>query len=208
MGERRLDCCSVQSPAEGYLPLPRVAAALARDQADRVRASLERRTGEHTQCRTLLPSITSFFLDQRAETFIVSVWFVQQVNGGVQTEVGPLQPNELLDLVRKGNVRPETKLRKGDSAWFPASDVGGLFEAASKLPLKFFCPSCGVEVSRPPVTCKQCLHDIQKGEARVVSPEQPGELPKAVAQARQHADHEARQSMQNWLRKRFPRRSG
>ena len=138
----------------------------------------------------------------------MTVWFVQQVNGEVQTEIGPLQPKELLELVRKGSIRPETKLRKGDSAWFPASDVGGLFEAASRRPLKFFCPSCGVEVSRPPVTCKHCLHDIQRGEARVVSAEQPDQLPTAVAQARNKADDEARQSMQNWLRKRLPRRSG
>ena len=75
----------------------------------------------------------------------MTVWFVQQVNGEVQTEIGPLQPKELLELVRKGSIRPETKLRKGDSAWFPASDVGGLFEAASRRPLNFSVP---VAVSR------------------------------------------------------------
>mgnify|MGYP000293648354 CR=1 FL=1 len=46
---------------------------------------------------------------------------------GDSEDVGPLRPSELLDKVRSGEVRPETMLRKDDSAYFQASDVGGLF---------------------------------------------------------------------------------
>ncbi len=55
-------------------------------------------------------------------------WFYQQGD----YEVGPLRPKELLDYVRKGVIRAHTPIRKGDSNWTPADQVGGLFEAARK----------------------------------------------------------------------------
>jgi hypothetical protein len=46
--------------------------------------------------------------------------------------VGPIGPAELLQMVKKGEVTSETLVRKDDSKWYPADEVGGLFEAAFK----------------------------------------------------------------------------
>src|SRR6056297_2813742 len=67
----------------------------------------------------------------------VAVWFLKRMEGNVETEVGPLRPNELLSLVRKGQVQPDTMLRKDDSAWFEARTVGGLFEAALRQEVQY-----------------------------------------------------------------------
>ena len=104
----------------------------------------------------------------------MSQWFVQRMEGNVQSEVGPLRPAELLTLVRKGDVQPETLLRKDDSAWFPARDVGGLFEAALRKEVQYYCPGCNLRVREPPVTCPGCLRDLAKGEARMILPERQG----------------------------------
>ena len=45
-------------------------------------------------------------------------------------KVGPLSPQELLELIRVGDVTATTMVRKNDSKWFRADSVGGLFEAA------------------------------------------------------------------------------
>ena len=45
-------------------------------------------------------------------------------------KVGPLTPQELLEMVRLGDVTATTMVRKNDSKWFRADEVGGLFEAA------------------------------------------------------------------------------
>ena len=54
----------------------------------------------------------------------VAQWFLQRMEGNIQTEVGPLRPRELLALVRKGEIKPATLLRKDDSAWFPRPRSG------------------------------------------------------------------------------------
>jgi hypothetical protein len=41
-----------------------------------------------------------------------------------------MSAGDLLKKVREGEVTPQTHVRKEDSAWFPADEVGGLFEAA------------------------------------------------------------------------------
>ena len=46
--------------------------------------------------------------------------------------IGPLESDELLRKVRRGDITEGTQVRKNDSAWFPAKDVNGLFEAAFK----------------------------------------------------------------------------
>lgn len=45
-------------------------------------------------------------------------------------KVGPLSPQQLLELVRIGDVTVTTRVRKNDSSWFRADEVSGLFEAA------------------------------------------------------------------------------
>ena len=44
--------------------------------------------------------------------------------------MGPMSPQELLEMVRVGDVTGTTLVRKNDSKWFRADSVGGLFEAA------------------------------------------------------------------------------
>lgn len=134
----------------------------------------------------------------------VADWFLKRTEGTVQTEVGPLRPSELLSLVRKGEIQPDTMLRKDDSAWFAARTVGGLFEAAMRQELQYFCPGCNSRIRQPPVTCAKCLRDVQKGEARVVKPEPvsgvvvPDEAPDLA--------EEARKSVQGWLAKKVANR--
>lgn len=93
-------------------------------------------------------------------------WFIQQDEG--YEDLGPLGPSELLELVRNGEVIADTLLRKDDdSAWFVAKDVGGLFEAAMRPTIEYFCPQCEAEVSEPPVICHKCGRKIQEGITKI-----------------------------------------
>jgi hypothetical protein len=121
------------------------------------------------------------------------------MEGNVQSEVGPLRPNELLALVRKGEIQPETMLRKDDSAWFEARTVGGLFEAAARQEVEYYCPGCNRRVSRPPVTCPNCLRDLKRGEARAVQPQANSSAPKPEDNGQAS---ESQRSVQNWLKKK------
>ena len=78
-------------------------------------------------------------------------WFYQRAG---QT-IGPLSPKELLAKVRDGEVLPQTLVKKDDSQWVEASEVGGLTEAATKDRV-YHCPFCGGNIRKPPVTCRQC----------------------------------------------------
>nr|WP_286177817.1 DUF4339 domain-containing protein [Rhodopirellula sp. JC639] len=127
------------------------------------------------------------------------------MEGNVQTEVGPLRPSELLAMVRKGEIKPETRLRKNDSAWFPASDVGGLFEAAVRQEIQYYCPACGLRIDPPPRTCPRCLRDIGRGEAREIKPEKMTANIAISGEAEE--SKEERQSVQNWLQKKVAGRS-
>ncbi|MEM6471760.1 MAG: DUF4339 domain-containing protein [Planctomycetota bacterium] len=129
----------------------------------------------------------------------MAVWFMQRMEGNVQTEVGPLQPSELLTMVRRGEVQPGTKLRKNDSAWFEARTVGGLFEAAERQEVQYFCPSCNYRIPKPPTRCPKCLRDLGAGEARAVTPAAPG----STEPSTQTADEQnAERSVQSWLKKK------
>ena len=134
----------------------------------------------------------------------MTAWFLQRMEGNVQTEVGPLRPSELLSLVRKGEIKPETRLRKNDSAWFPASDVGGLFEAAVRQENQYYCPSCGIRIGQPPRTCPRCLRDIGRGEAREIKPEKMAANIATPTEPEEH--HESKQSVQNWLQKKVAKK--
>lgn len=92
-------------------------------------------------------------------------WFIQQ-DEGVE-DLGPFRPSELLELVRNGEVIADTLIRKDDLAWFVASDVGGLFEAAMRPTIEYFCPECETEVSEPPVICHKCGREIQEAITKI-----------------------------------------
>jgi len=85
-------------------------------------------------------------------------WYIQT---NPDEEVGPLRPGDLLQAVRSGKVTPETKVRKGDSAWFYAAEVGGLFEAAVKPTIEYLCPRCQHKVVAGPSRCSLCGHDVE-----------------------------------------------
>ena len=91
-------------------------------------------------------------------------WYVQRESA----DLGPLRPAELLSLVRDGSVQPETFLRKDDSAWFAASEVGGLFEAARRPTIEYYCPHCeNVRLAAPPATCSKCDRIISKPRQKI-----------------------------------------
>ncbi|QDV67420.1 hypothetical protein Poly24_11150 [Rosistilla carotiformis] len=92
-------------------------------------------------------------LPDKGVVFSMSQWFVQQDE---DTEIGPLRPSELLDLVRQGVVTRQTLCRKEDSPWCYAQDVGGLFQAAESQVASYRCPHCQKSISQPPTFCKGC----------------------------------------------------
>lgn len=96
----------------------------------------------------------------------MSDWFVQSKSGG--DESGPYRPSELLELVRSGEVTPESMLRKDNSNWFVAADVGGLFEAAMRPTIRNFCPNCQFEISEPPVTCPKCDTNVVRAQTEII----------------------------------------
>lgn len=79
-------------------------------------------------------------------------WYYQSADN----EEGPCSAADLLRLVREQVIQSETMVRKDDSAWFPAGQVGGLFEAAAKPTVEYQCPSCGTRVGKPPTYCRRC----------------------------------------------------
>lgn len=117
-------------------------------------------------------------------------WFVQ----GPDEQIGPLRPADLLKLVRSGHVTPETKIRKGASAWFEASEVGGLFEAAMRPTIEHFCPGCNSPVHEPPCTCTQCGREIYQAKTRITENTISGDHQRPNASP-------AGRSVQTWLKK-------
>ena len=79
-------------------------------------------------------------------------WFYQ-IEG---REHGPFASADLLQLIRDRTIDQETLVRKDSSAWFPAGQVGGLFEAAAKPTIEYECPTCSSRVSKPPTYCRRC----------------------------------------------------
>jgi len=123
----------------------------------------------------------------------VTRWFVQQDES--QEDLGPLRPSELLEMVRGGKVTSESMLRKDDSNWFSASNVGGLFEAAMRPTIRYFCPQCETEVTEPPVNCHECGREIQRALTQITENS-------IVNQADQSVVGNAGSSVKNWLKKK------
>ena len=126
------------------------------------------------------------------------------MDGNIQTELGPLKPSELLELVRRGEVVPTSLVRKDDSAWFEAGEVGGLFEAAVRPTIHYYCPQCETEVTEPPVTCPKCLRDIRR--AREVVVENKIDKKRGASTPEPAQDDAAKKSMQSWLSKRVKKK--
>ncbi len=119
----------------------------------------------------------------------MSQWYVR--NGDL--DIGPLTGSELLGLIRQGAVKRDTPVRKNDSAWFAASDVGGLFDAASQDTYEYFCQECGTKVEKPPSVCPYCEIPITRAVAKRIQHKIDGHKP--AAKPKRTA------SMNRWLQK-------
>jgi len=140
-------------------------------------------------------STASIAHSRRSPGGTVADWFVKpDTSDSSVPEIGPLRPNELLDLVRSGDVLPETQIRKGDSAWFSASSVGGLFEAAIRPTISYYCPQCNVPISKPPAVCTKCLATIQKGREEIIE--------NSIHSRGNDLASNTGRSVQNWLKKK------
>jgi GYF domain 2 len=91
-------------------------------------------------------------------------WFVQQAS----EVVGPLGPAELLALVRSGVVTQHTKIRKRDSEWLMANEVGGLFEAAMRPTIESRCPECDALLDSVPCQCPKCGRRVNTPRTRII----------------------------------------
>jgi len=83
-------------------------------------------------------------------------------------ELGPLKGSELLERVRDQTITQTTLVRKDESAWFPAGEVGGLFAAASKPTVEYNCPDCGSTVSKPPCYCRKCRRALDYARPKFI----------------------------------------
>lgn len=126
-------------------------------------------------------------------------WFIKSNND--EADIGPLRPSELLQRVRSGSVLRETDIRKDDSAWFKAGTVGGLFEAAMRPTIEYFCPQCRKEVPEPPVTCPHCDLRVTKAITKITE--------NSISHpAQDSVPGQAAKSMQSWLKKKRIKRDG
>ena len=55
-------------------------------------------------------------------------WYCQLMG----SDLGPLNVEQLVDMVRQHQITPEDLVRRNESPWVPAYQVKGLFEAAAK----------------------------------------------------------------------------
>ena len=104
-------------------------------------------------------------------------------------EIGPLKSSEIVAHVRQGKVTPDTLVRKNDSQWVSAREVGGLLEAADAAKRsEHVCPFCGEPIPRPPARCPSCLRDVvvslKGGPAASVPAPRKAELTPEEAQER------------------------
>jgi len=118
-------------------------------------------------------------------------WFMQSA----AEELGPFSPSQVLEMVRRGEITRDTKLKKDDSAWFPAGEIGGLFEAAVRPTVRYLCPVCRSEVKIPPCQCAHCGRDIDVAHRQVI------EHKIESVSHNGHAPGGPGASMQGWLNK-------
>lgn len=120
-------------------------------------------------------------------------WFIQRA--GSSEDLGPYRPSELLEMVRSGEVTSETMLRKDNSKWFAAADVGGLFEAAMRPTIRYFCPHCHTEINEPPVMCPKCDANVVRAKTLIKE--------NTIVSRTDHGTHEATSnSVKNWLNRK------
>ena len=119
-------------------------------------------------------------------------WFIKQDEES--GDLGPFRPPDLLSMVRKGEVTRQTMIRKDDSAYFEAGQVGGLFEAAMRPTIEHFCPGCEHAVSEPPTVCSYCGQEIHQAITKITE--------NAISLPGESAKSQAGRSVRNWLKKK------
>lgn len=122
-------------------------------------------------------------------------------------ELGPMTREELADLVRKGEIDPDTLVRQGKASWQPARDVPGLCEPKPKKPKPDEAGNSGKAEAQKPKSGMQAAIDAAL-EAEAAAAKRAAELasdtkPKHAATAtslgtpvtKQEVEQEARDLM-------------
>lgn len=97
-------------------------------------------------------------------------WFYRTPFG---EEKGPLGGTELLELIRRGEVRGNTEVRKDKSPWVLACQINGLWQAVGRPSVEFTCPHCGRPIAKPPTRCEECRKDVAKATGHLVPHQKP-----------------------------------
>lgn len=92
-------------------------------------------------------------------------WYYKSHTG---SELGPVSPSELLDLIRTGSVLRDTLVKKDDSQWVKVEEVNGLLANAAKPSVAYLCPTCGKQISKPPCRCHRCDLHVDKAPQKLV----------------------------------------
>ncbi|KAA1259976.1 hypothetical protein LF1_25140 [Rubripirellula obstinata] len=119
-------------------------------------------------------------------------WFIKRDEES--GDLGPLRPPDLLKMVREGSVTRQTMIRKNDSAYFEAGQVGGLFEAAMRPTIEHFCPSCKHSVNEPPTVCAYCGQELYKAITKITE--------NTISLPNEKLPSQAGRSVKNWLKKK------
>lgn len=122
-------------------------------------------------------------------------WYYQ-TNGD---EHGPISSREIVDRIRAMQITGNTMIRKGDSRWVQASEVDGLFEAATNASVRYLCPYCAFDVSKPPTTCEGC--DRYLNDAEVVLPSIPRRMHDAAKDSVKTEKKSFREWATSWIKK-------
>jgi len=102
----------------------------------------------------------------------VAEWFYRTTVG---EEKGPIGGAQLLELIRRGEVKGNTEIRKDQSPWVYAYEVNGLWQAVARPSVEFKCPHCGATIPKPPTFCTGCRKDVAKAVGHIVTHQKPKE---------------------------------
>ncbi len=91
-------------------------------------------------------------------------------------EIGPIGSRELLELIRNGEVKSHTQVRKDDSQWVQACEVNGLWQAVGLPSVLFHCPFCDGNIDKPPSRCPNCRKEIAKAVGELVKHSRPKDV--------------------------------
>jgi predicted RNA-binding Zn-ribbon protein involved in translation (DUF1610 family) len=100
----------------------------------------------------------------------VAEWFYRNPFG---EEKGPLGGSQLLELIRRGEIKGNTEIRKDNSPWVHACEVNGLWQAVGRPSVEFHCPHCGSPIGKPPTRCAECRKDVAKATGHLVAHQKP-----------------------------------